>query len=84
MLYTSALLLSDLQSIFVKLDLVKIFTYSELVNILNDNPSFQYIYVIGLHCLINLKLFFPPQLSLSATSFFSVFSTYLDPIPYIV
>jgi hypothetical protein len=40
--------------------------------------------LMGLHCLISLKLFFPPQLSLSATSFFSVLYTYFDPIPYFV
>jgi hypothetical protein len=34
---------------------------------------------MGLHCPINLKLFFVAQLSLSATSFFAVFCTYINP-----
>jgi hypothetical protein len=35
---------------------------------------------MGLHCPINLQLFFVAQLSLSATSFFSVFRTYINPV----
>jgi hypothetical protein len=35
-----------------------------------NKPSARHV-LMGLHCLINLKLFFHPQLSLSATSFFS-------------
>jgi hypothetical protein len=46
-----------------------------------NKPSAWHV-LMELHCLINLKLFFPPQLSLSAAiSFFSVFYTYFDPIP---
>jgi hypothetical protein len=40
--------------------------------------------LMGLNCLINLKLFFAAQLSLSATCFLTVFFTYFNPIPHFV
>jgi hypothetical protein len=43
-----------------------------------NKPSARHV-LMGLHCLINLKLFFVAQLSLSATSFFTVFRTYINP-----
>jgi hypothetical protein len=38
----------------------------------------------GLHCLINLKLFFAAELSLSATSLFTVFLTYFNPFHILI
>jgi hypothetical protein len=43
-----------------------------------NKPSTRHV-LMGLHCPINLKLFFVAQLSLSATSFFTVFRTYINP-----
>jgi hypothetical protein len=53
---------------------------AQLDSCLLNKPSARHV-LMGLHCLINLKLFFPSQLSLSATSFFSVFYTYFWPNP---
>jgi hypothetical protein len=43
-----------------------------------NKPSARYV-LMGLHCPINLKLFFVAQLSLSSTHLFSVFCTYINP-----
>jgi hypothetical protein len=43
-----------------------------------NKPSARHV-LMGLYCPINLKPFFVAQLSLSATSFFSVFRNYITP-----
>jgi hypothetical protein len=48
-----------------------------------NKPSARHV-LMGLNCRINLKLFFAAQLSLSTTSYFSVFLTYFNPITYFV